>query len=203
MSGIRLQAKPRHVAEERLLAQAEIRGLDMAGDEADPAETLAAQPCQHLVDRVLVVHVDEIGVDHVEDGVDEHGRQAEALDHPDVGFRQFGAERDNATYRRGGEQFRDRADRLTLEGHDLERIATSRRFGRHTVDVVGDEHAVVAVHGMPVLCDLQEPDGLAGFKARSRDSGDVVQLGCRLEDPSASDAGNLPFAVQHQRHGGG
>ncbi len=103
---IHRQSKPRRVPEERLLPQPEIGGVDMTCDKADAAETLIAQSHQNLVDGVLIVHVDEIGLDDIVDRIDEDRRQADTLDHPDIGFGQLGAERNDTADRRGGQGVR-------------------------------------------------------------------------------------------------
>ncbi|MCY1297452.1 hypothetical protein D9M70_468910 [compost metagenome] len=150
------QAEPRHVLEEGLAAQAEVGRVDMGSDEADALETLHAEARQRLIDGVLVVHIDEIGVEHVVERIDEDGRQAEALDEADIGLRQLRAECDDAGYRCAGERFRHGTDRLALEAYHFQRVVAPRRLGRHAVDIVGDEDAVVAVDRVAMLGDLQE-----------------------------------------------
>jgi len=59
----------------------------MGGDEAGTLEALNTETGQRLADGILVVHVDEIGVEHLVERVDEDRRQAEALDEGDVGLR--------------------------------------------------------------------------------------------------------------------
>ncbi len=90
-------------------------------------------------------------------------------------------------------EFGDRADRLSLRRADhFERVAAPRRLERHAIDIIGNEDAVVAVHGVAVLGDLQEAYGLGSLGARSR-CGHVFQLGGGLQNAGARRAGNLPF----------
>ena len=195
-----LQAVRLHPIDKGLRPQAEIHGLDVAGDEADPREAHLDEVRDDLIHRVAVVHVHEAGVEPIEQSVDEHQRRLDPVEQADVVGVQLGAQHDHAV-QLGGKRRHDVGDRIALEVHHLQLVAAPHGFLRHAVDVVSDEGVVVAVHGVAVLGDLEEPQGARPRLLNLGLLDRVVEVGRHLEDALAGLLGDAALAVEHQGDG--
>ena len=155
------------------------------------------QVAEQEKDRVLVVHVDEVEIEEVVVGVDEHQRFAQDGEGLDVLPAQFRAQ-DNE--RVGGVRegrVEDALDRRGLEVEDLEGETGVLRPVAQSLDVFGEEDVVVAVDRMSMAGDVKEAERPRGGKPRRR----VTEFTSGLEDAVPQFLARARLVVEHERDG--